>query len=129
MRTLSIHLLTVAGTMLLATPQIMTAQDESAAAKKPETLEERSGYFFGTMLGRQLKDQGMPHDIDQITAALKDVAAGNEPVMSEDDFRSTMQEAQALASAKMKETMGKEGAEFLAANKEKDGVQVSADVF
>jgi Domain amino terminal to FKBP-type peptidyl-prolyl isomerase len=118
-----------------ATATHSTAAKKASTAKKPATTvgpvtlttpEQKLSYALGLDMGKRLKASGVNIDPALLQRGLSDSMAGNKPLMSEDEIRSTIASAQKdlqqKQMAKIKE-MGdknkKEGDEFLAANKSK----------
>lgn len=85
---------------------------DTAAAGAPETLAERAGYAYGSVIGKQLMEKGIAVDAAQFARALADVYGGKEPVMSDREIQNTFAEAS--------------GAAFLKKNGEKEGVKTTA---
>jgi FKBP-type peptidyl-prolyl cis-trans isomerase FklB len=106
----------VGGLLLMAGST--NAQDEA----KPKSLKERAGYAFGVMIGTQLKNSGLDLDAEQFAAALKAVLKGEESTMSDEELQKTLEEAQAVATAKQAEA----GTKWLADNAKKEGVKATA---
>jgi FKBP-type peptidyl-prolyl cis-trans isomerase FklB len=80
-------------------------------------------------LGTSLKKQSVAVDPNILTRGLKDALAGGKTALTEDQARATLMEVQTEMRKKQQQEMQaageankKEGAEFLAANKGKDGV-------
>ena len=80
-------------------------------------------------LGTSLKKQAVPVDPAILARGLKDALAGGKTALTEDQARATLMEVQTELRKKQQEQMQaegaaskKEGTEFLAANKNKDGV-------
>lgn len=93
----------------------------SAAEEKPQTLKERSGYAYGVIIGKQMKESGIEIDIDQFAKALGDIFAEIEPALTEDEIKSTFDEAREVAE-KMK---AEEGTRWLAENGKKEGIKTT----
>ncbi len=107
----------------------------TAQAEDLSTVDQRISYILGLSMGEQFKRGGVDLDIDAFVLALKDIEAGAEPRLSEDEVQMAMralQDRQAAEQAKMQEgakvvadANQKEGQAFLAENKSKDGVVVT----
>jgi FKBP-type peptidyl-prolyl cis-trans isomerase len=111
------------------------------AAPKPEvqqespfkTLKERVSYAIGMAMARNMKAQGIDLDADIFAKAFKDTVSGTEPAMTDQEAQAAMTAFQAEMVAKKQEEMKKLGEEnkkkgeaFLAENKKKEGVKVTA---
>lgn len=113
----------LAAVSLLALPIIVNAETELKSDK------EKISYSIGTQLGQDIKRNEIDLDMDMFVRAMRDALAGNKPAMSEDEMRATMQtfqqnirQKQIAAAQELGERNKKEGEEFLAANKAKEGV-------
>lgn len=90
---------------------------------------DKVSYGIGMDIGNGLKSQSIDIDPDILARGLKDVLTGGKLLMTEDEFRETMMmfrsEMVAKQMARMKELSDKnkkEGDEFLAENRNKEGV-------
>jgi FKBP-type peptidyl-prolyl cis-trans isomerase FklB len=124
------------GTVLLSLTA--KAEDKPAAPaapkekpKDPNEQKEQVSYAVGMTFANQIKRAGFEIDVDTVAAAMRDVLAGHEPKMNEKEQREVLSAYQKEVSAKreeerkkMAEKNKKEGAEFLAANKKKEAIQV-----
>jgi len=113
--------------LLLATPLLAIAGD------KPESLEQRISYGIGMNIGRDFKNQDIQVDPELLARGVKDVLAGGETLMSEEEVQQTIAELQKVMQEKQEaknkvigEANQKAGAEFLAANAKKEGVKTTA---
>jgi len=97
-----------------------SAQDQPAA-EKPQTLKERSGYAYGVIIGRQMKEGGIEIDETQFARALADIFAERKPVLSEDEIKATFTESREQAQKKMAEA----GTKWLAENAKKEGIKTT----
>lgn len=126
--------LTVACT-LLGTAAPLFAQAPPAA---PSSQKEKLGYSLGVDVAQTLKKQPFEFDGNQFAAAVKDVLGGGQQKMTDDQVREVLTtfsneirakqqasagQAQAAQDPAAIEKGKKEGADFLAANKAKPGVQ------
>ncbi len=125
-----------AAAALVMTPAPSPAQDDTVespaapaapappAAGKPESLEHRVAYFFGTNVGEHLRDNvGLDSlDYDTFLAGLKDVLEGNDLKLTEEEMRDAVTKYRENAAEK---AVGK-GKEFLAENAKREGVKVTA---
>jgi len=94
-----------------------------------DTDKKRFSYFVGLQVGQQIKNDGIELDEAAFVAAIKDVAAGATPRLSQAELQATLQRVQqqrAADAAKAGESNLLEGQRFLAENKEKAGVKVTA---
>ncbi|MBU0680972.1 MAG: FKBP-type peptidyl-prolyl cis-trans isomerase [Proteobacteria bacterium] len=100
-----------------------------ALAVDLKTDKQKTSYIVGFQIGQQLTKDGIDLDQAAFLQALEDVKSGAEPKLSQEEVQVTMQrvrEAREMEMAKKGEAALQEGAAFLAANKKKDGVQVTA---
>ena len=118
---------------LLGTATPLFAQ----ATTPPKTPKEQLGYALGVDVATTLKRQPFDFDPQQFAAAVRDVLTGGKPQMTDDqvhevlaafsnDMRSK-QAASAAQSAAGADKNKKDGADYLAANKAKPGVQALPD--
>jgi FKBP-type peptidyl-prolyl cis-trans isomerase FklB len=107
----------------------------SAPAAKPpsapalKTQKEKDSYALGLNLGRGLSKQPVEIDTPSLLLGMKDALAGAKPLLTDEEVNAALTELQTQAKAKADqqrqqagEANVKEGAEFLASNKTKDGV-------
>src|SRR5690606_32202869 len=99
---------------------------ESAAL---DTLEQKASYIIGLNIGNNLKANGFDVQADQVALALRDLQAGTESRINEEEFQTIMQEVQEKAMAKHSEEQKRltdentaKGKTFLDENKAKEGV-------
>ncbi|RME40740.1 MAG: FKBP-type peptidyl-prolyl cis-trans isomerase [Deltaproteobacteria bacterium] len=97
----------------------------AAADKKPTTLEERVSYGIGLNIGRDFKNKGFEVKPDLLAQGIKDVLAGGDLLMSDDEVRQTIMELQQVLQQKVSAKNKAEGDAFLAANAKKEGVKVT----
>lgn len=105
--------------------------DQPSGAEMKELLKKAS-YVFGTEIGRNVKAQKLDLDLKQLSRGIEDAVAGKEPEMSEEEMQQVMASLQQIVVARQREmvkTAGdkhkKEGAQYLAANKKKEGVKTT----
>lgn len=100
---------------------------------KPELKDQKAkvSYSLGASYGKFLKTQGFEPDFEIFQRAVKDVIDGKEMAMTDQDMRQVENDFRREARAKAEERRKveaaknkKEGDEFLAANKAKEGVKV-----
>jgi FKBP-type peptidyl-prolyl cis-trans isomerase len=103
------------------------------ASKKPDSQTEKVSYTIGYNFGRNLKFQNVEVDTAQLMAGIKDATAGTQPAISEQEQGETMRAFQTAHMEKQSKKRDedssknkKEGEDFLAANKAKEGVQATA---
>lgn len=102
------------------------------AAAAPETDEERLAYSLGVTLGESMQADVDDLDVDAFSEGMRDVFAGNELALSEDEIAKAltsfqeraMQEREAQTQA-LAEANEAEGETFLAENAERDDVTVT----
>ena len=104
---------------------------KSATALTLKTQKEKTSYALGMKIGGDLRRQGISESLDPaITArALKDALAGSKALLTEDEERALLtqlqnevRDKQQVKSHEAGVAARKEGEEFLAANKSKEGV-------
>jgi FKBP-type peptidyl-prolyl cis-trans isomerase FklB len=102
------------------------------AADKVElkTQKDKVSYAIGMDVGNGLKKNEVDVDPDIVVKAIKDVLAGNKPLMTDDEVKLAITGLQKDLQAKQQErakVLGeknkKEGEDFLAKNKTKEGVK------
>jgi FKBP-type peptidyl-prolyl cis-trans isomerase len=112
---------------LLAVSLGLTLLPAAARAEDKATFKdekEKASYAVGTFFGNQIKRSNMELDVDQIMLALKDVAAGRELKLNEQQAREAINTYQTETRKKLAEKNKKDGEAFLAENKKKDGVKI-----
>lgn len=104
----------------------------SAQETTLDTPEERLSYTIGMDIGQSLSSQEMPIDIDILVQGLKDSYAGGETLLTREEALAEReafikQRQQQLADQRAEDARinREEGEAFLAANAEKEGVQVT----
>lgn len=110
------------------------AQEKPPASAPPElkTLEEQAAYALGLDFGRSLVADGVELNSDLIARGLTDAMKKSKPLLTDAKFKEVMiayekiMKAKAEAKAKpIAEKNLKDGAAFLAANKDKEGVKTT----
>ena len=93
---------------------------------------EKQSYALGMQVGGQIKGAESDIDVDAFMEGFQDVMAGNEPKISEAEATQLRMEfARAVQEKRLQErdaegsSNADEGAQFLAANAEKEGVQTT----
>jgi FKBP-type peptidyl-prolyl cis-trans isomerase FklB len=99
------------------------------AGPAPTTQKEKLSYALGINLARQFQSQAVDVDVAFFTQGLRDTLTGGKPALTEEEVRAVMtafqEEMKTKQAALMKresEKNAKEATEFLAANKDKEGV-------
>ena len=119
--------------ILLVTLSLTALQPAIWAADEKSELKDQKAkvsYGIGMNFGNNLKRSGYEVDLDVLTAAIKDVMSGKETKLTEAQAREVLMSYSKEMSAKREEERQakaqknrKEGEEFLAANKTKEGVK------
>ena len=116
------------------TKKTTTAKRPASPAAKPKpvaltTQQDKISYAIGMNMAKTLQRQSLQVEPDLLVKGLKDVLTGNKPLLTEDEARTTLTTLQNDMRAKQQEktqqlalSNKKEGEEFLAANKSKEGV-------
>ena len=99
---------------------------------KLETLQQKASYAMGADMAGGLKMRDIEIDPALFVKGFMDISEGRESLIGEDEFRQVMtdfhrqvQEKMQAKRMEMADKNQKEGDEFLAANKEKEGVKVT----
>lgn len=102
---------------------------EAAEKKALQSQRDKVSYSIGLDIGNNLKRQSIDVDPDIISQGIKDILAGNEPLMTEQEIVETMmtlqKELMVKQAEKVKQIAEKNktaGEAFLAENKKKEGV-------
>ncbi len=114
--------------VLLVISNSLVSSCISETALDMTNLKTKHSYFVGRQVGQGIKAQGIDIDYDVLKSAIKDTVDGKESLLSEEESQAVMTEIRNAAMEKMKtegEENKKKGAEFLAANKAKEGVKVT----
>ena len=115
------------------TKKTTTAKRPTPAAKpKPVTLttqKDKVSYAVGMSMAKTLQRDSLDVNPDILVKGLRDVLAGNKPLLTDEQASATLSALQQEMRAKQQEkaqqaglSNKKEGDDFLAANKGKDGV-------
>jgi len=111
-----------------------TKADNAPAAQTPSasgltTQKEKFSYALGLNIGANLQKQSVPVDADLLARGVKDAMAGGTPLLTEEEARAVltemqmeMRKQQQAKAQQLGEANKKEGTEFLAANKAKQGI-------
>jgi len=101
----------------------------SVSAVELKTTEQKVSYVFGLQIGQQMAQEGVTLDVAAFSAAISDVLNKKQPQLDQNQIQAALgtyqEERQAKAQA-AGESNKKEGDTFLAANKGKPGVKVTA---
>ena len=128
----------VAAAVLVASAAALWAQATPTAAPAAATApsafktdKERMAYALGLQLGPRLK--GIDIDYAALSAGIKDSAAGNKPLMTDQEIETSLNALQKMmmAAADAENSAAgaknqKAGDDFLAANGKKDGIKTTA---
>jgi FKBP-type peptidyl-prolyl cis-trans isomerase FklB len=105
------------------------AAPKTAAAATLKTDKQKDSYAFGLNIGMKIADQPLDFDVATLLAGVRDAVEHNKPQLTEDQVRAALEDLATQANAKenaMNQVIGesnlKEGQQFLADNKTKDGV-------
>lgn len=110
-----------AGLALALLPSSSRAADQPAASFKDD--KEKASYGIGMFFGNQIKRSNMEVDPDVIFAAMKEVLAGKETKLNDQQASEAIRNYQQAERKKVAEKNKKEGEAFLAENKKKAGVK------
>jgi len=102
-------------------------------ATELDTDEKKLGYIIGMDIGKSLKEQGTPVDLDSLISAIRTTYGGGTPAMTPEEAaqvrkdyiekRQAEQKAEAAAAGAANKA---EGDKFLAENAKKEGVMTTA---
>lgn len=128
----AIGLVLAAGTALVvAQDDPATKPQEKAAAPIPD-LKPKASYILGHSFGKNFRDQEVDLDVDALLKGVRDGIAGAQPEMSEAEVEQVMNAFRdqfvAQQTARMEAIAAKnlkEGQDFLAQNKTKEGVKTT----
>jgi FKBP-type peptidyl-prolyl cis-trans isomerase FklB len=98
------------------------------AENKPAftNIQDKVGYAIGTQIGRNLKKSNWEVNLDEIKAGIKDVLAGRELKLGEQEAQETIGAYQSQKYREISEKNIKDGETFLAENKKKPGIKTHA---
>ncbi len=112
---------------------IMACQGNTQDKAQIKTFKDSVSYSIGMNIGKDFKRQSIDIDPDVLAMAIKDVLADKKLQLTDDQVRSCMMTLQKDVMAKQEvknkeegDKNKKEGDAFLAANKSKDGIKVTA---
>ncbi len=110
--------------IMIAASNVLAAENDSLKTEK-----DKVSYSIGMDIGKNLKKQSIDIDPDIVAQGLKDSFSGGALLLTEEEFRNTMGNFRKDMMMKQQEQMKnageknrKEGEEFLAGNKKKEGV-------
>jgi FKBP-type peptidyl-prolyl cis-trans isomerase FklB len=121
---------------IFATVAVAGLVSVASAEGTSQLTDEKSrvSYAIGLNIGHNFKQQGLDIDANLVGRAINDVLAGNNELMTEADVKSTLMAFQQQMRAKQQARQAELGAKnreagnaFLAANKDKAGVQSLPD--
>jgi FKBP-type peptidyl-prolyl cis-trans isomerase len=111
------------------------AAKKTTTAKSPapaltlKTPKEKFSYALGMSMGQNMHKQSVPVDASILARGLRDGLAGGKTLMTDDEAKAAIMQVQTEMRQKQQEKIQQEGAsnkkqgeEFLAANKAKEGV-------
>jgi FKBP-type peptidyl-prolyl cis-trans isomerase FklB len=106
-------------------PAEPAAPKPAPAAESPfKTPKEKLSYALGRSIGKGFKTQGVDADFEVLLRGIRDGYAGKS-LMTDEESRATIMAFQQAANARMAARNRKAGEAFLAANKTKEGVNVT----
>ncbi len=121
------HLI-VAGVMLFFAAGVCAAQDQA-----PKSDKEKVSYVIGTLVAKDMKNQGVDLNTDLFMKGFKDAFSGAKLAVSDKEAEDVMNAFRGEMVAKKQATMKKVGDEnkkkeeaFLSENKKKEGVHTLA---
>lgn len=111
----------------------LMAADQPEAKSAFATPKDKVSYCIGLSMGSSWKKQALDVNPDMVAKGLKEGMGDAKPALTEDEVRQTLMEFQKEMMGKQQEkakVLGeknkKDGEAFLAENKKKDGVKVTA---
>ncbi len=109
---------------LVAVPAFAQQQRaaQAPAGGSPNSVQQKASYSFGMMIGSNLKKQGVDVDINLFIQGLRDSTSGGKTLLTEQQA----DEAIAAFEKEMTAKKAAEGKQFLAHNKERQGVETTA---
>lgn len=119
------------GTMIAALAAGLVAANLCAVGADKSELtnpKQKASYVIGVNIGKGMKQQGVDVDVDMITKGIKDGLAGT-AALNDQEMQEAMMSLQKDLQNKAAELgvkSKKEGEDFLAGNKSKEGVKTTA---
>ncbi|HWX22012.1 MAG TPA: FKBP-type peptidyl-prolyl cis-trans isomerase [Candidatus Binatia bacterium] len=112
--------------VLLAGTGLALLQLPARAADTPAFKDdkEKASYAIGMYFGNQIKRSNMEVDTDVIVGAMKDILAGREGKLNDQQAGEAIRTYQGEAQKRLAEKNKQEGEAFLAGNKKKPGVKI-----
>jgi FKBP-type peptidyl-prolyl cis-trans isomerase len=115
-------------------PAVTSESKTDKPSAKPKAVQFKSeidkvSYIIGTQIGKGLKGQDLGVNLDLLFLGIKDMFAGKEPALNEQEIQTTMMLFQQTMKEKEQKKAEKniaEGKEFLEKNKKKEGFKVTA---
>jgi FKBP-type peptidyl-prolyl cis-trans isomerase FklB len=111
------------------TPAAKTGQSKTPAPLVLKTDKDKVGYAIGMNIGKSLKRDGVDVDPAILLHAIQDVLGGSKLLLTDQEAQATLtalqtdlRKKQELQQQQLADANKKEGDEFLAANKTKEGV-------
>lgn len=104
-------------TLILTLTCPVFAQDE-APATKPTTPRDKVSYAIGMTIGRNIKQQGLPLNVQMIALGISTILQGKEPLVSQEEIQAASTEFDKVVEAEAMKPVN----EFLAANGKKEGI-------
>lgn len=115
--------------VLLSAGGALAQQPAPAGQPVLKDLKQKISYIIGQNIGRQMKNDELEIDVEVLARGLKDALAGAPSLLGEAEVQAAMQEFQQLMMAQdndraktVSDKNKREGEEFLAANKAREGV-------
>lgn len=103
-----------------------TAAPAATTTKPKDTLTLDSSYALGMLMASQIKGAGLDISIDEFVAGVRDYLGSTGTRLSQDEAQAAIQAAVGAAQAKKSAAAQAESQAYLAANKAKAGVKVTA---
>jgi FKBP-type peptidyl-prolyl cis-trans isomerase len=124
----------LSATMMLAVGCHAQTSTNSNANSALTDQKAKQSYAIGMSVGKSLKREEIDVDPELVMRGIKDQISGATPLLTDQEAQATLTTMQQASRAKMEAKMKaegeankKEGDEFLAANKTKDGVKTLPD--
>ena len=118
---IGLRVILAAGLGLAFLPLAGRAADQPAANFKDD--REKASYGIGMFFGNQIKRSKMDVDPDVVAAAMKEVLAGKDTKLNDQQAQEAIRDYQKAEQKKVAEKNKQEGEAFLAENKKKPGVK------
>jgi FKBP-type peptidyl-prolyl cis-trans isomerase len=109
------------GLGLALVPLSSRAADQPAASFKDD--KDKASYGIGMFFGNQIKRSKIDVDVDVVMAAMREVLAGKETKLTDQQAQEAIRSYQQAEQKKVAEKNKQEGEAFLATNKKKPGVK------